>query len=77
LASLGGTPLVNNGLWGLQFGNGGNGGQPDTLYITAGLNNESDGLFAQINAVPEPSSALLLLAGGLALFAARRKSGQK
>jgi uncharacterized protein (TIGR03118 family) len=63
LANLG-APLVNDGLWGLRFGNGGNGGSVNSLYLTAGLNGEQDGLFARIDAVPEPST-IALLAGGL------------
>ena len=33
----GGNPLVIQGLHGLIFGNGGNGGDPKTLYFTAGI----------------------------------------
>jgi uncharacterized protein (TIGR03118 family) len=32
-----GTPLVNIGLWGLIVGNGGKGGDTNTLYFTAGI----------------------------------------
>ena len=49
------------GLWGLIFGNGGNGGNPNVLYFTDGINGETDGLFAAVS-VPEPSSLLLLFA---------------
>lgn len=68
-----GNPIVNEGLWALTFGNGGNGGNVDTLYFTAGINRESDGLFGALaaSAVPAPSS-LLLVALGLSLLAARR-----
>jgi len=45
---------------GLKFGNGGNGGLVNSLYITAGLNDEQDGLFAQITAAPEPGTWLLV-----------------
>jgi uncharacterized protein (TIGR03118 family) len=54
----GNTP---GGLWGLIFGNGVNGGNPNVLYFADGINGESDGLFAAIS-VPEPSSLLLLVA---------------
>jgi uncharacterized protein (TIGR03118 family) len=46
-----GNPIVNQGLWGLTFGNGGNGGDPNALYFTAGIVNEDEGLFGSIRAV--------------------------
>src|SRR5215472_12359292 len=62
-----GTPLVNQGLWGLAFGNGAHGTSTSTLYFTAGIPGpdqiEDHGLFGAI-ATPEPSS-LTLLSGGL------------
>ena len=39
------------GLWGLGFGNGGAAGSADTLYFTAGPNDEADGLFGTLQAV--------------------------
>lgn len=63
-----GTGNSPGGLWGLIFGNGGNGGAPDVLYFTDGINREGDGLFGAIF-VPEPSSLVLLVAA-LSLFAA-------
>ena len=76
-----GTIAINDGgqspggFWSLAFGGGGNDGNPDTLFITDGLNGEKDGLLASITAVPEPSTwAMMLLGfGGLALFAARHR----
>ena len=48
-----GKPLVNDGLWALTFsGSTGMtpvGAPPDTLYFTAGLNDEADGLFGTIS----------------------------
>ena len=35
-------------LWALEFGNAVNNGDPDTLFFTAGPNDESDGLFGTI-----------------------------
>jgi uncharacterized protein (TIGR03118 family) len=50
-----GAPIVNASLWDMVFGGGGaNSGDPNTMYITAGLANEMHGLFAGItgNATP-------------------------
>ena len=64
------------GLWGLSFGNGGSGGDPNTLYFNDGVNGERDGLFAAITvAAPEPST-LMLLAGALTLLGIRRVKRQ-
>ena len=41
-------PIVIEGLWGLAFGNGGRAGVPGTLYFTAGVNDEEDGLFGSL-----------------------------
>ncbi|HEU4631705.1 MAG TPA: TIGR03118 family protein [Gemmatimonadaceae bacterium] len=77
----GGTPIVNEGLWALTFGNGGNGGSPDILYFTAGIEDETHGLFGslEVATVPEPAT-LSLVAGGLGLVglaAARRRRRQQ
>jgi uncharacterized protein (TIGR03118 family) len=50
LEDASGSPLVFNGLWGLRFGNGGSAGPANTLFVTAGINHEADGLFASITA---------------------------
>jgi uncharacterized protein (TIGR03118 family) len=63
LATFSGTPIVNDGLWALDFGNGGNGGLVNSLYITAGPADETGGVFARIDAVPEPSAVLLSALG--------------
>jgi uncharacterized protein (TIGR03118 family) len=42
-------PLVIDGLWGLMFGNDGNGGRSSTLYFTAGPDSEGHGLFGAID----------------------------
>jgi len=47
------------GLWGLAFGNGAT-GNADTLYFTAGINNQHNGLFGEITFVPEPGCVVLV-----------------
>jgi uncharacterized protein (TIGR03118 family) len=44
-------PITIDGLWDIAFGNGGNAGPATTLFFTAGLNDEADGLFGTITAV--------------------------
>jgi len=61
-----GLPIVNGGLWALDFRTGGPNVNTGALYITAGINNEHDGLFAEILPTPEPSSLILLTSGLLA-----------
>jgi len=63
-----GNPIVNDGLWDLKFGNGGNGGFQNVLYFSAGINDEEDGLFGQIAAVPEPGTLTLLASGLVSLL---------
>jgi uncharacterized protein (TIGR03118 family) len=72
LGDVGGSPIINDGLWGLAFGNGAGGASTSSLYLTAGPNDEADGVFAEINATPEPSTMLLGLAGLSALLVGRR-----
>jgi uncharacterized protein (TIGR03118 family) len=46
-----GEPITIEGLWALRVGNGGggtNGGDPNAVYFTAGINDEADGLFGKI-----------------------------
>ena len=62
-------PIANPGLWGLTFGNGGNGGSPNTLYFTAGIQGETQGLFGSISPVPEPSAMVLV---GIAVLVGAR-----
>ncbi|MGI9087487.1 MAG: TIGR03118 family protein [Chthoniobacterales bacterium] len=49
-------PITIDGLWGLRFGNGGNGGGAGTLYFAAGIAGpdslEDHGLFGSIGFVP-------------------------
>ncbi len=61
LTDVNGNPIVNPGLWGLTFGNGGSGGLTTSLYITAGGAGEDTGVLAQLTAVPEPSTLMMSL----------------
>jgi uncharacterized protein (TIGR03118 family) len=73
-----GDPLSIEGLWGLKFGNGGNGGSTDTLYFTAGISGgsqvEDHGLFGTLHpaVVPEPSTIVLLCFGLVGLVGVAR-----
>jgi uncharacterized protein (TIGR03118 family) len=46
-----GTVLAIDGLWSLQFGNGGASGPGSTLFFTAGPNGEANGLFGTLTPV--------------------------
>ena len=61
-----GSGNTAGGLWALMFGNGGNGGDPNTLYFTDGIDGETHGLFGAIQ-TPLPG-ALPLFATGLGAF---------
>jgi uncharacterized protein (TIGR03118 family) len=62
-----GAPLVNSGLWALNFRAPGSGFDTNTLFLNAGINGEKDGLFAAIEMVPEPSTFVLIALAGLPL----------
>ena len=54
-----GAVITNASLWELAFDPSGQTGDPNTMYVTAGLNNEMHGLFAAItaNSAPPPAGA--------------------
>jgi len=64
-----GQPIAIDGLWALIPGNGGNAGSTNSIYFSAGPNDEANGLFGVIS-VPEPSSVVLGLVA-LGMVAAR------
>lgn len=49
-----GKPIVIDGLWGLQFGNGASLGAADALYFAAGPEEEKQGLFGRLVAASQP-----------------------
>ncbi len=69
LQGLNGKPLMIDGLWALSSGNGGSGGSLDSIYFTAGPNDEAHGVFGVLavatSTVPEPGQLALLLCSGL------------
>jgi uncharacterized protein (TIGR03118 family) len=77
LDNLSANPLSIEGLWGLNFGNGGSGGLANTLYFTAGISGGGDvedhGLFGSISHVPDTGATILLVAFAMVgMLAARR-----
>jgi uncharacterized protein (TIGR03118 family) len=61
LTDAAGHPLVNDHLWALTVGNGGAGGDPNSVYLAAGIQNEAHGLFARLTpaaAAPGADAAL-------------------
>jgi uncharacterized protein (TIGR03118 family) len=54
-----GNPVNIDELWALQFGNGGNGGDTNTLYFTAGTAEEQHGLFGKLNATTAAATSLI------------------
>jgi hypothetical protein len=71
-----GNVISIDGIWGLTFGNGWSLGDADSLYFTAGPNEERDGILGRLTVapVPEPETYAMMLAGlGLVGFMARRR----
>ena len=77
LRNSGGGILSIDGLWALSFGNGGNGGSTQSLFFTAGPDEESNGLFGELNVVPEPMTVALFGAGLAGAGWLRRARGKK
>jgi uncharacterized protein (TIGR03118 family) len=65
-----GNPITNSGLWALGVGNGGNGGDSNALFFTAGINDERDGLFGEIQVAPSNVPGPIIGSGLPGLIAA-------
>jgi uncharacterized protein (TIGR03118 family) len=57
-----GDGIVIDELWALQFGNGVNGGDPGTLYFTAGIGEEEHGLFGSLKPTTATATSLIQFA---------------
>ena len=70
-----GSDHTPGGLWALMFGHGANGGDPNTLYFTDGIDGETHGLFGAIAETPLPAALPLFASGlgALGLLAWRKK----
>jgi uncharacterized protein (TIGR03118 family) len=77
LLDANGHPIVLGDLWALVNGGGGLGGDPGSVFFTAGVMDEAHGLFGQLTFAPEPASLTLYGIGvvGLAWVARRRSTG--
>jgi hypothetical protein len=72
-----GAVISIDGIWGLTFGNGFALGETDSLYFTAGPNEEMDGIFGKLEvaAIPEPGTYAMMGAGlGLLAWLRRRRA---
>lgn len=69
LTDSGGQPIEIDGLWGLAFGNGVSDQPTNTLFFTAGPDDELHGLYGRLD-VPEPGC----IAGLALLFALTRRA---
>src|SRR5215813_13390235 len=52
-----GSPITIGDLWSITPGVGGNGGDPNKIFFTAGVQKESHGLFGSLTAIPDPPTA--------------------
>jgi len=56
-----GTTISIDGLWAIVFGNGGNGGDVNTLYFAAGIGEEEHGLFGSLKPTTASAASLIQL----------------
>jgi len=57
LSDPAGNPIVIQGLWALQAGNGGNGGDKNAVYFAAGPGGQTHGLLGSLQAAPVVSAS--------------------
>jgi uncharacterized protein (TIGR03118 family) len=57
-----GTPITIDELWALRFGNGGAGGDVNTMYFTAGVGEEEHGLFGSLKPTTATATSLIQFA---------------
>src|SRR6185369_13697762 len=57
-----GNGIVIDELWALTFGNGGSGGDVNTLYFSAGIGEEEHGLFGKLNPTTASATSLIQFA---------------
>ena len=72
LSDATGNPIVNSGLWSLQFRDPASSFDPNALFFTAGINDERDGLIGKISVAPEPATLQLMAVGVLVVGLYRR-----
>ncbi len=77
LSDKSGNPLVFEGLWGMQFGNGLQGQYADSLFFASGPGGEAHGLYGRISTVPEPTTVALAAMAACCLAGAQlRRRGK-
>ena len=59
-----GEPIKIDGLWSLMPGNGGPNSDPNSIYFTAGIDDEHHGLFGKLTATPGGDDASMQAAAG-------------
>jgi uncharacterized protein (TIGR03118 family) len=71
LTDAGGQVVTEEGLWGIEFGNGLLDQPLNTLFFSAGPGDEGHGLYGRIDLVPAPGAGALI--GAAMLFITRRR----
>jgi len=62
-----GNTISISGLWALLLGNGGNGGDPNAIYFTAGTDGQLHGLLGSLQATPSLTSVSNAASGATAI----------